>query len=83
MLADVYNHTMELPNYWNNFEVVDLSFMRRKSVVEFIDAVDRSQGVFLYRWGDAPLRYITLALFANASEIIHRTQLGLAYCHPC
>jgi alpha 1,2-mannosyltransferase len=83
MLADVFNRTVEIPNFWNNFEVVDLSFMRRKEVVDFIEAVDESKGIFLYRWGDAPLRYITLALFANASQILHRHKLGLDYCHPC
>ncbi|CAF0749862.1 unnamed protein product [Rotaria sp. Silwood1] len=83
MFADIFNRTMEIPNYWNNFEIVDLSFMRRKEVVDFIQCIDESRGVFLYRWGDAPLRYITLALFVNATQILHRQQLGLAYCHPC
>jgi hypothetical protein len=83
MFADIFNRTMEIPNYWNNFEVVDMSFMRRKQVVDFIQAVDESRGIFLYRWGDAPLRYIILALFANATEVLHREKLGLAYCHPC
>jgi hypothetical protein len=83
MFADIFNRTMEIPNYWNNFEVVDLSFMRRKEVVDFIQAVDESRGIFLYRWGDAPLRYIMLALFTNASQVLHRGKLGLGYCHPC
>jgi hypothetical protein len=83
MLAEIFNRTMEIPNYWNNFEIVDLSFMRRKEVLDFIQAVDESRGIFLYRWGDAPLRYIMLALFANATEVLHREQLRLAYCHPC
>jgi len=83
MLADVFNKTWEIPNFWNNIEVVDLSFMRRKEVLDFIQAIDESKGIFLYRWGDAPLRYITLALFANASQILYRPKLGLGYCHPC
>jgi hypothetical protein len=83
MLADLFNRTLDIPNFWNNFEVVDLSFMQRKEVLDFIQAVDESKGIFLYRWGDAPLRYITLALFANATQILHRPKLGLNYCHPC
>jgi len=83
MLADVFNRTLDIPNFWNNFEVVDLSFMQRKEVLDFIQAVDESKGIFLYRWGDAPLRYITLALFANATQILHRLKLGLDYCHTC
>jgi hypothetical protein len=83
LLADVFNHTIEVPNFWNNFEVVDLSFIRRKDILDFTKAVDESKGIFLYRWGDAPLRYIMLALFANASQVLHRGKLGLGYCHPC
>jgi hypothetical protein len=83
LLADVFNHTVEVPNFWNNFEVVDLSFIRRKDVLDFTKAVDESKGIFLYRWGDAPLRYVTLALFANSSQILHRKNLELNYCHPC
>jgi len=83
MLADVFNRTKELPIYWNNFEAIDLSFMRRKEVVSFIQAIDESGGIFLYRWGDAPLRYILLAIFAKPTQLLHRVRLGLAYCHPC
>jgi len=83
MVADVFNKTWEIPNFWNNIEAIDLSFIRRKEVLDFIQAIDESKGIFLYRWGDAPLRYITLALFANASQILYRPKLGLGYCHPC
>jgi hypothetical protein len=83
MLADIFNRTIEVPNYWNNVEVVDLSFMQRKEVLDFTRAIDESRGIFLYRWGDAPLRYVTLALFANATQVLHREAFGLAYCHPC
>lgn len=83
MFADINNHTQQIPNFWNNFEVLDLSLMRRKEVMHFIDAIDRSKGISLYRWGDAPLRYITLALFVKPSEILHRVPLKLEYCHPC
>jgi hypothetical protein len=83
MFTDIFNRTIEVPNFWNNVEIVDLSFMQRKEVLDFTKAVDDSRGIFLYRWGDAPLRYVTLALFVNATQILHREKLGLGYCHPC
>jgi hypothetical protein len=83
MFADIFNKPLEIPNFWNNVEVVDLSFMQRKDVLDFTKAVDDSRGIFLYRWGDAPLRYVMLALFVNATQILHRGKLGLGYCHPC
>ena len=83
MLGDVFNSSVELPMFQNHFEVIDLSFIQQQDVVDFTKAVDESRGIFLYRWGDAPLRYITLALFANGTELLHRQALGLVYCHPC
>ncbi len=83
IFADIFNERMEVPNFWNNFEIVDLSLMQRKDVLDFINMIDESKGIFLYRWGDAPLRYLTAALFINAGEILHRTRLGFHYCHPC
>lgn len=83
MFADVFNHSIEVPNFWNNFEIIDLSFTQRPEVLDFVKAVDDSRGIFLYRWGDATLRYVTLALFANDTQILHRATLELFYCHPC
>ncbi|CAM4860458.1 unnamed protein product [Rotaria socialis] len=83
MMADIFNRTLETPNYWNNVEVIDLSLIRQIEVIDFMRWVDESRGIFLYRWGDAPLRYITLALFVNATQILHLNKLELGYCHPC
>lgn len=42
--------------------------------------VDLSYGQFIYRWGDAPLRYISLSLFAeNYTKL--RLPNGIKYCH--
>jgi hypothetical protein len=69
--------------YYNNFEVFETKFFRRHDVRTWIDAIDESHGIYKYRWGDAILRYLTLALFAKDSQVLHRTQLNLSYCHPC
>ena len=72
-----------LLNYFNNFEVFKLDFFRQKHVWQWIEEVDRTNGIFKYRWGDAPLRYITLAMFAEAHEVLHRSHYNLSYCHQC
>lgn len=70
-------------SYFNNFEVVKLDFFRRKDVWQWIEEIDRTNGIFKYRWGDAPLRYVTLAIFAEAHEVLHRSDYNLSYCHKC
>lgn len=83
LFNDLFKKIYELPTFLTHFEVVNLVFMQRADVKMFIDAVDRSQGIFLYRWSDALLRYIQMALFANPKKILNRKDLRLSYCHRC
>ena len=69
--------------YWNNFEIAELQFFRRENVTDWVNAVIESQGIYKYRWGDAILRFLTLAIFARDDQVLHRQALGLRYCHPC
>lgn len=56
--------------YNNNLEIGDMMFFRQYKVFQFITLVDLSYGQFIYRWGDAPLRYLCLSLFASYSSVI-------------
>lgn len=69
--------------YWNNFEIVRTEFFRQENVTDWVNTVVESHGIYKYRWGDAPLRYLTLAMFAKPEQVLHRVNLGLGYCHPC
>ena len=60
-----------------------MKFFQRLEVKKWTKAVLDSQGIYKYRWGDAPLRFITLALFAEEKQVIHRKDLNISYCHPC
>lgn len=70
-------------NYYNNFEVSKVIFFRSDAVLHFTRAIDSTYGIFKYRWGDAVLRYLTLALFAEQHDVLHRTDYNLSYCHKC
>jgi hypothetical protein len=70
-------------NYYNNFEITKVKFFQRKDVRHWVDFIDSTYGIFKYRWGDAVLRYLTLALFAEKQEVLHREDYHLPYCHLC
>lgn len=55
--------------YYNNFHITRPSFWLREDVKRAIDAIDRNGSIFYYRWGDAPLQSILVALFTNENEI--------------
>ena len=75
--------TGSVMTYENNFEIVYVPFFRQARVRAFISYVEKSLGIFLYRWGDAGLRFVALALFAEDDEVISRDHFKVDYQHPC
>lgn len=82
MLKNAFsNRTVK--NFYNNFEVCRLDFFRSESIQHWAQAIDDSLGIFRYRWGDAVLRYLTVAVFARPEQVLHRDLYNLTYCHKC
>jgi hypothetical protein len=69
--------------YSTNFEVAKVEFFLREDVRKWTDHVLAHGGIYKYRWGDAPLRFVTLAIFATEKEVLHRNDYHISYCHPC
>jgi hypothetical protein len=68
--------------FYNNMEIMDIRFWMRPDVQHFVHFVDTSWGIYRHRWGDAPLRYIALAIFANERMVRDRPHTW-HYHHPC
>lgn len=68
--------------YYNNFEVLDYSFFLKNEIQDFINFIDLSYGIFIYRWGDAPLRYLLLSIFEKKEKVIQFIDYR-KYLHPC
>lgn len=83
-LVKRHKNGKQLKIIYNNFEVSKISFFRQPHVMAFQKAVSEGEpfGVFRKRWGDAPVRTITLALFADAKEVRWYSQ-PKRYSHPC
>jgi Glycolipid 2-alpha-mannosyltransferase len=56
--------------YYTNFEIGKFTFFRGEEYKNFFDKIDKSGGIYIHRWGDAPIKYIGVNLFANKSKII-------------
>jgi hypothetical protein len=70
-------------NYYNNFEVIKMEFFRRRAIRHWVETIDSTNGIFYYRWGDAIFRYLTIAIFAERHQVLHRNDYNLSYCHKC
>ena len=70
--------------FFNNFEIVKLDFMKKPAVRQWHEAVTERPpfGVYRRRWGDALVRYLTLALFAPPGGVLYHNITDY-YRHPC
>lgn len=68
--------------YYNNFEVLDMNFFRTDPrVLAWRDAVYRSWNIYYRRWGDAPLRWLTVQMFLPANEVKAYSRADFRYMH--
>lgn len=56
-------------HFWTNFEIINLDFLRSKPYEDFMSYLEDQKGFYYERWGDAPVRSLALALFADKSRI--------------
>jgi len=68
-------------HYWNNAEIMDLSFFRSQEYQQFFTFLDHSGGFFEYRWGDALVRTMGVNLLLEESQIHHFQDLAYAHGH--
>lgn len=61
-----------LPLFRSNFEVSRKSFMQRKEISDWHDALTEQEpfGVYRHRWGDAVTRFLTASIFVNQDRIM-------------
>ena len=58
------------PNmYYTNFEISAMSIWRDKNYKEYIDHIDRLGGIYIHRWGDAPIKSIAISLFVPKKKL--------------
>lgn len=74
-----------VPSFYNNFEVLRIKFFQRPDVAKFQRTICDTEpfGVFTWRWGDAALRWITLALYSPPGTVVVDTNYRFFYSHRC
>lgn len=54
--------------YYTNFEINDIAWFRSQPWQDFAKAVDKTKGIWNYRWGDAPIRYLGVNGLLDSKE---------------
>jgi len=63
------NPTLPERQIYNNFEIVNLNFLRQEKVLNYLKAVDQTGFIYKYKLGDAPIRTFTLGMFCPNNQI--------------
>jgi len=84
-VLSAYEASQSLPVFQTNLEISRKSFMQRKDVKQFHETVTEKEpfGVFRYRWGDAVVRFITMALFADDEVVMKSPFVGYGHKEQC
>lgn len=70
-----------LPMFRNNLELDRLSFFQSTPVQDFQRYLVSNFEFYRYRWGDAPIRFLTLAIFATSEQLEMSLELIPGYQH--
>lgn len=72
----------EIPHglmFYNNFELASVRWFREGHYRQMFEVLDRAGGIYLHRWGDAPIHTLGVYLFIPEAQ---RTELsGVHYMH--
>lgn len=54
--------------FFNNVFATVLDYWTQESVIDFFRAVDKSHGIYVHRWGDAPIQTAAVRLFGGRAR---------------
>ena len=55
--------------FYTNFEISRVDFWRSASYARFFQDVDRAGGIYLRRWGDAPIHFLAVAALLKDEQL--------------
>ncbi|KAJ1947952.1 hypothetical protein EC988_005378 [Linderina pennispora] len=58
-----------LCHFWSNFEIASLNWLRTPEYQSYFEYLDRAQGFFMERWGDAPVHSLAAGLLLRRDQV--------------
>jgi alpha 1,2-mannosyltransferase len=65
--------------FYTNFEISSLAFWRSPEYLDFFEHIDKSNGIYMHRWGDAPIHLLAVALLLPEARVLKFSHI--AYWH--
>lgn len=76
-----FSSLQEKHMYYNNFEVSRVALWRSREYQSYFSHIDRTMGIYKYRWGDAPIKTIGVSLFVPKARIKKFTDVSYTHQH--
>ena len=74
-----YDKTWDGIAYGTNFEISSFEFWRSSEYKNYFDYIDRTGGIYKYRWGDHIIHYLAISIFVSEQKLHKFTDI--AYQH--
>jgi len=55
--------------FYTNFEIINTEFIKKSGYMKYYDFLNSTNNIFYKRWGDAPIRWLGINMFANENQI--------------
>ena len=74
-----YDKTWDGIAYGTNFEISSFEFWRSNEYKNYFNYIDRTGGIYKYRWGDHIIHYLAISIFVSEQKLHKFTDI--AYQH--
>ncbi|KAJ1958847.1 hypothetical protein GGI12_004641, partial [Dipsacomyces acuminosporus] len=70
------NGDYNMCHFWSNFEIASLNWLRSDAYESYFQYLDKAEGFFMERWGDAPVHSIAAGMLLNRSQVHFFDDIG-------
>jgi hypothetical protein len=75
-IIDPIKNNYNLCHFWTNFEIGNLNVFRSEAYMSIFNELDKFNGFYYERWGDAPVRTLILSLILKYASIKRFENIG-------
>lgn len=67
--------------FYTNFEIMDMKFFKTSGYMDYYEFLNSTNNIFYKRWGDAPIRWLGVNMFAKENEIFCINDIAYQHQH--
>lgn len=81
ILQSRLNNGWNYEMFYTNFEIINLDFIKKSGYMDYYEYLNSTNNIFYRRWGDAPIRWFGINMFAKENEIFCIKDISYEHQH--